>query len=273
MKESEMHSLLNNFYRMHYEMNAFLSKEITITPENSEDVVMNAEDVKRLFCYIIDERPEACTDALRARVCDDWGQMLVNWWLIMLSAYHPIKEARKFYFDSFRERGIVVHYRSRGMLGDKRTKPTIDKAKCKRDILLKVLEYVCDFKVWITGRPNVEPVVPLHKITMAKDIKNLPPELDTPRAREYFKKAQEAGFIAKTSTGYKWVTDNKSECSYFCDLCSDALKLSKSESRTNWKPFVVLFGYTAEDFRGAKNGWKNKTGLPARWKEIKTIFE
>ena len=101
----------------------------------------------------------------------------------------------------------------------------------------------------------------------------LPPELDTPRAREYFRKAQEAGFIAKTSTGYKWVTDNKCECSYFCDLCSDALKLSKSENRTSWKPFAALFGYKAEVLREAKNGWKNKTGLPARWKEIEAIFK
>lgn len=101
----------------------------------------------------------------------------------------------------------------------------------------------------------------------------LPPELDTPQAREYLNRAQEAGFIAKTSAGYKWVTDNKSECSYFCDLCSDALKLSKSENRTNWKPFATLFGYTAEDLRGAKNGWKNKTGLPARHREIKDIFK
>lgn len=101
----------------------------------------------------------------------------------------------------------------------------------------------------------------------------LPPELDTDRAREYLSRAQEAGFIAKTSTGYKWKSDNKSECSFFCDLCSDALKLSPTESRTNWKPFVALFGYKAEDLRGAKNGWKNKTGLPSRWKEIQDLFK
>ncbi len=101
----------------------------------------------------------------------------------------------------------------------------------------------------------------------------LPPELDTPQAREYFKKAQEAGFIAKTSTGYKWVTDNKSECSLFCDLCSDALKLSKSENRTSWKPFAALFGYKAEALREAKNGRRNKCGPPARHREIEAIFK
>ena len=108
----------------------------------------------------------------------------------------------------------------------------------------------------------------------AQNLKNiLPPELDTPQAREYLNRAQEAGFVAKTSTGYKWKSDNKSECSYFCDLCSDALKLSPTESRTNWKPFAALFGYKAEDLRGAKNGWKNKTGLPRRWKEIQGLFK
>lgn len=113
----------------------------------------------------------------------------------------------------------------------------------------------------------------LHKKQPERTAKILPPELDTPRAREYLNKAQKAGFIANTSTGYKWVTDNKSECSYFCDLCSDALKLSKSENRTNWKPFVALFGYKAEDLRGAKNGWRNKTGLPVRHREIEAIFK
>ena len=271
MKDSEMISLLNNFYRMHYEMSAFLSDEITITPENSEDILMNAEDVKRLFDYIIDEKPEACSDALIAHVLDDWGQMVVNWWRIMLSAYHPIKEARKFYFDSFRERGIVVHYKRLGLLGDRRPRPTLDKVKSKRDELAQVVVYIHDFKLWITGKPNS----PQYKSTadFAKDIRNLPPELDTPRAREYFKKAQEAGFIAKTSTGYKWVTDNKSECSLFCDLCSDALKLSKSENRTSWKPFAALFGYKAEALREAKNGRRNKCGPPARHREIEAIFK
>lgn len=101
----------------------------------------------------------------------------------------------------------------------------------------------------------------------------MPPELDTPQAREYLNRAQEAGFITKTSTGYKWTPDNKSECSYFCDLCSEALHLSKAKDRTNWKPFAALFGYRAEALREAKNGWRNKTGLPSRSEEIKAIFK
>lgn len=48
----------------------------------------------------------------------------------------------------------------------------------------------------------------------------LSPELDTPRAREYFKKAQEAGFIAKTDTGFKWtMTAGRgalAQLAYFC---------------------------------------------------------
>lgn len=104
------------------------------------------------------------------------------------------------------------------------------------------------------------------------DVKT-PPELDTPGAREYLNKAEEAGFITKTSTGYKWISDNKSECSYFCDLCSEALHLSKTKDRANWKPFAALFGYSAEALREAKNGWRNKTGLPSRSEEIKAIFK
>lgn len=49
---------------------------------------------------------------------------------------------------------------------------------------------------------------------------NLPPELDNDRAREYLNKAQEAGFIAKTSTGYKWtMTAGRgalAQLAYFC---------------------------------------------------------
>ena len=48
----------------------------------------------------------------------------------------------------------------------------------------------------------------------------LPPELDTDRAREYLNRAQEAGFIAKTSTGYKWtMTAGRgalAQLAYFC---------------------------------------------------------
>lgn len=48
----------------------------------------------------------------------------------------------------------------------------------------------------------------------------LPSELDTTRAREYFGKAQEAGFIAKTDTGFKWtMTAGRgalAQLAYFC---------------------------------------------------------
>lgn len=106
----------------------------------------------------------------------------------------------------------------------------------------------------------------------------LPPELDTPRAREYFNKAEEAGFIAKTSTGYKWTSDNINECAYFCALCSDALNLSKRKNRdgerfTSWRPFSPVFGYSTDQLRNAKNEWRHKTGTMAEvYKEIEALF-
>ena len=100
----------------------------------------------------------------------------------------------------------------------------------------------------------------------------LPPELNTDRAREYLNRAQGAGFIAKTSTGYKWVSGNISECAYFCALCSDALKLSKTENRIAWKPFVALFGFSSEQLIQAKNGWTKTGQPPARHKEIEAVF-
>lgn len=103
------------------------------------------------------------------------------------------------------------------------------------------------------------------------DVKT-PPELDTPQARGYLNRAQEAGFIAKTSTGYKWVSGNISECAYFCALCSDALKLSKTENRIAWKPFAALFGYSSEQLIQAKSGWTKTGQPPARYKAIETVF-
>lgn len=48
----------------------------------------------------------------------------------------------------------------------------------------------------------------------------LPAELDTPRAREYFGRALEHGFIGKTSTGYEWTLKkgrgSLAQLAYFC---------------------------------------------------------
>lgn len=46
---------------------------------------------------------------------------------------------------------------------------------------------------------------------------SLPPEIDTPEARKVFGKALKAGYLEKTSTGYKWKKLQKAAAAYFCE--------------------------------------------------------
>ena len=45
---------------------------------------------------------------------------------------------------------------------------------------------------------------------------SLPPEIDTPEARKAFENALKAGYLEKTSTGYKWEVLPKAAAAYLC---------------------------------------------------------
>lgn len=100
---------------------------------------------------------------------------------------------------------------------------------------------------------------------------DVPSELDTPRAREYFQKAEEAGFIAKTSTGYKWTLNAGrgalSQLAYFCSrvYCPDNVG-ELPETALN-----KLFGVSRI---GAALTQVNNAKQPQKWRiEIDRIFE
>jgi hypothetical protein len=46
---------------------------------------------------------------------------------------------------------------------------------------------------------------------------SLPPEIDRPEARKAFEKALKAGYLEKTSTGYKWKGLPKAAAAYLCE--------------------------------------------------------
>lgn len=59
---------------------------------------------------------------------------------------------------------------------------------------------------------------------------DLPPEIDTPRARKAFGKALKAGYLEKASTGYKWQGLPKAAAAYLCKRLYDKPKWGLIES-------------------------------------------
>jgi hypothetical protein len=103
----------------------------------------------------------------------------------------------------------------------------------------------------------------------------IPPELDTPRAREIFKKATEKGLIEETPHGYKWNDTSKARLAYMCErlYCRD------EDNNDNGKPFPetalnTLFGVTRlGKTRFQYSGNKNSNGKPKGYKTIDRLFE
>ena len=59
---------------------------------------------------------------------------------------------------------------------------------------------------------------------------SLPPEIDRPEARKAFEKALKAGYMEKTSTGYKWQGLPKAAAAYLCKRLYDKPKWGLLES-------------------------------------------
>ena len=100
----------------------------------------------------------------------------------------------------------------------------------------------------------------------------LPPELSTPEAMKYWKKAQEAGLVDEQ---YKWL-ETKVLLACFAKEMSDRFNLGKGTNsdvskRRNWKIFEDLFDILG--LRGALNDLKKTGEDPLNINLVNDIFK
>lgn len=107
----------------------------------------------------------------------------------------------------------------------------------------------------------------------------MPEELNTQQANNLFAKAIEAGFVEKTSEGYRWKGVTKQLLAYFVERASIYLnlrvgKLDKDDNQTiSWQPFNKVFG--VKDIKRYKNDWMklNHKFTPNGYENIDKIFD
>ena len=97
---------------------------------------------------------------------------------------------------------------------------------------------------------------------------SLPPEIDRPEARKAFEKALKAGYLEKTSTGYKWKRLPKAAAAYLCEkIYCPAI--------TDKHPAWGLLGQFLGFDRLGQSAYQNKdTKKEMPWKQaINELFE
>lgn len=99
---------------------------------------------------------------------------------------------------------------------------------------------------------------------------DLPPEIDRPEARKAFEKALKAGYLVKTSTGYKWQVQvlEKAAAAYFCErIYCPAIQ----DPPPKW----TILGKILNFNRLAQTAYQNKGTKSERpWKQaIDKLFE
>ena len=91
---------------------------------------------------------------------------------------------------------------------------------------------------------------------------SLPPEIDRPEARKAFEKALKAGYLEKTSTGYKWKRLPKAAAAYLCEkIYCPAI----TDKHPAWGLLGQFLGFDRLD-RAASQNLDTKTERP--WKRI-----
>ena len=96
-------------------------------------------------------------------------------------------------------------------------------------------------KFEIEALKSVEQIILKFRDGVEPDANNIPCSLDdieemnTPEAKEIFKKAMEAGFLTRDSAGFKW-KGTRPQLALFIDMASEQLKI-----KDKWKYFEPLF--------------------------------
>lgn len=97
---------------------------------------------------------------------------------------------------------------------------------------------------------------------------SLPPEIDRPEARKAFEKALKAGYLEKTSTGYKWQGLPKAAAAY---LCVKIYCPANTDKHPDWGRLGQFLGLSRLD-RAASQNLDTKSERP--WKrKIDELFE
>lgn len=104
--------------------------------------------------------------------------------------------------------------------------------------------------------------------------RELPSELDTEQAREYFARAVAAGLMSEQ---YKWLA-SQSLLACFCREMSVNLDLGKGYSsegqkRLSWKPFEALFNVKAKNLTTSLNDIKKTGQDPIGIEKVEAIFK
>ena len=97
---------------------------------------------------------------------------------------------------------------------------------------------------------------------------SLPPEIDRPEARKAFEKALKAGYLEKTSTGYKWKGLPKAAAAYLCEkIYCPAI----TDKAPDWGLLGQFLGFD----RLAQTAYQNRdTKKEMPWKQaINKLFE
>ena len=89
----------------------------------------------------------------------------------------------------------------------------------------------------------------------------LPPEIDTPEAKKVFGKALKAGYLEKTSTGYKWERLPKAAAAY---LCEKIYCPGLTDKHPDWGRLGQFLALSRLD-RAASQNLETKSERP--WKE------
>ena len=253
MENSEVNALLFAFTRLHSSMSGYLLDRIEVKPEDSTEMFISPEDLAKLFAYVIDKDPDIYGRFLEKIINADWRLMCNRWWLCMCACYHPDKKEREDCRDTLYapdwlmgEVGGVenIKLKSRSFFPDFE-----EDVEYKRDLLQKIVYQIDALRFWADN----------HTWQDVQEGK-MPPGLDTPQAREYLNRAQEAGFLDERYQPIKGFTNPQKKL--FAAYCAVACNITER----HWKLFEDLW-----NIKGLQKV-KEEQGSEAKAEAVAALF-